>query len=153
MTRVVSQVMSWIAPQELLECAARLIRILQVILVDLSNREQGVETITAAGIFAPQELIRLDAGLQNLVVIETPSHFDLQLRNGDNARIGLGGPGSAEIDSSIGFDNALVVTTAAFLGRTSGKRLAHALGSGKLIARPSIAVTGTRVGRQRWKQR
>src|SRR5215475_10149800 len=145
--------MSWIAPQEFLERAASLLRIVQVVFVDLGDREQGVVTITAAGVFVAQELVCLDGGLQNLVVVETPPHFDLQLRNRHYTGVGLGGTGSPEVDASIGFDSALVVVTSALLGRTSSKGLARALGPGKLVARPSIAVPDTRMSGKRWQQR
>ena len=61
--------------------------IAQVVFVDLTDREQGVEAVLAPVIFVAQKLVLLDRHPEDFIVIETPTHLDLQFGDGDHAGI------------------------------------------------------------------
>src|SRR6185369_4330011 len=135
-----------VALQEILEGALRFSTVVQVVLVNLANREQRIDTILAAGILLAQELVLLDCRSENRVVFESPSYLDLQFGNCDHAGIGFGRGRRPEIYSPVSVDHALILLTGPLLRRAAIQRFAHALGGVELAARPGVGLAHASMG-------
>ena len=146
------QTIPGIAAQKFFKRRLSFLGIVQVVLVDFSDREQCIEAVLASGIFLAQELILLHGALQDLVVIELPAHLDLQLRHGNHAGIAFGRSWSTEVNAAVGINDALVVSAGTLFSRTAVERFTHALGPGEILASPRISMPDTSVSRQRRKQ-
>src|SRR5438105_4740089 len=107
--RIVEQMMPRVTRYEFLERAAGLPGIVQIVLVDLANRKQGVEAVLAAGIFAPQKSVLLDGGVKNFVIIELAAHLDQQFGSRYYAGIGFARCRRTEVDAAVSINHALVV--------------------------------------------
>ena len=132
--------------QKFLKHAAGMLRIVQVVLVNLANSKQRIAPVLAAGIFLAQELILRNRLIQNLVIIEPPPHLHQRLRHGHHAGIGLGRSRRAKINAAISIDHALVVVPGSVRRRASVERLAHPFRGGKAVPRPRIRVARTGMG-------
>ncbi len=98
LTGIVGQPIVRIAAQKILEGARAASKSLKIVLVNLADGEQPIETVLAAGILAAQELILLDGLVQDFVVVETPSHFHQRLGNRHHAGIGFRGSGRSQVN-------------------------------------------------------
>ena len=145
----VSQAIVGIVAQKILERSARGIGIVEVVFINLADREQAVKAIFAAGIFPPQELVLLDGLIQDFVVVEAPAHLDQRFRDCNHAGVGFGGGGCSQIHGAISIDHALVIMTCSLRGRPSVQRLAHPLSGSKVLARPGVRVVRPRLCRKR----
>ena len=142
------QAVLWIAVQKLFKGTPCLLSIVEVVFINLTDREEGVASIFAARILPPQELILCNGLIQNLVVVEAAAHFDQRLRHRDHAGICLGRGGRAVVDAAVGIEDPLVVAPRTLAGRASIKRFPHALGAGKAFVSPCFPVMRPRIGRQ-----
>ena len=87
--RIVGQPVARIAMQKVFEGRARLFRIVEIVLVDLADREQRVEAVFAAGIFLAQKAVFVDGAAQDLVVVKAPPHLDHKFGGRHHARVRL----------------------------------------------------------------
>src|SRR5919198_3939353 len=129
-----------IALEEFLKGAARLVRIVEIVVVDLPYGEQRVKAILARGVFAPEKLILLDGGTQEFLIFELPSHLDQEFGHRDRAGISFRGGWSAVINATVGVQHTLKVVSCASSGRLALERFPHALGGGKPLSRPGLRV-------------
>jgi hypothetical protein len=134
--------------EKLLESRTGFFRIAKVVFIYFSDREKRVETILAARVFLAQESILPDSATQNLAVVELAAHFDHQLGGSDHAGIGFRGSRCAEVHAPVSINYALVRAAGPIVGRAPIESLAHALGGGKLLAGPGIAMANPSRGRQ-----
>src|SRR5256885_5546962 len=80
-----------IALEEILENCPGLRWIVQVVLIDLANREQRIAAMLAAGMLAAQEFILGDGLLKDGVIVKAAARFGQRLGYGYRARISFGG--------------------------------------------------------------
>jgi hypothetical protein len=95
----------------------------------LPNGKKGIETILATGIFAAQEFELFDCGTKNIVVVEAPSHLDLQFSDSHYTGISFAGGWTTEINTPVAIDHTLVVTSRALRRGSPVQRFSHALRS------------------------
>src|SRR6266851_5687776 len=137
-----------ITAHKLLKGCPCLSRIVQVILINFSDGEQSIKAILAAGIFTSQEFVLLDSRVENLVVVEAPSHFHAQLGNCRSAGVCFRRCWRAQVNTTVGINYALVVLPVAIGGRTTIQGFAHALRCRELLTSPGFAVESTRLDRK-----
>ena len=90
LTGTVGQAIVGIVPQKILEGRARRLRVVEIVFIDLADREQAVKAILAARIFPAQKLVLLDGLVKDFVVVETPPHFHQRLGHRNHTGISLG---------------------------------------------------------------
>ena len=139
-SRVIRQMISRIPVHKILKRRPRFLRIVQVVLVNLPNREQGIETIFAAGIFLAQKAILINRAPQNFVVVKAPPHLDHQFGSRHHARVRLRRCRRAEVNATVRLDHPLVFVPGAFSQRTPVESFAHAFRFSELLARPTVVV-------------
>ena len=86
---IIGQPVARIAMKKVFKDGTRLFGIVEIVLVDLADREERVEAVFAAGIFLAQETVLVDGPAQNLVVVKAPAHLDHQFGGRHYARIRL----------------------------------------------------------------
>ena len=144
LARIGGKLQMRIAADDLLESFPRFVVLLQIILVDLADGEQGVEAILAAGIFAAEKLVLRDGGTQRLLIVEGAPAFGEQLGHGHDAGVGLAAGGRRVVDAAIGVDDALVFAAGTLAAAASVELLAHSLGVFKL--RAGLLLPGLNTG-------
>ena len=87
---ILGQPVARIAMKKVFEDRARLFGIVEIVLVDLADREERVEAVFAAGIFLAQETVLADGAAQNLVIVKAPPHLDHEFGGRHYARIRFG---------------------------------------------------------------
>src|ERR1700685_4250179 len=140
-----------VAAQKLLERGARLLRVVEVVLINLANGEQCVEAVLAAWVFTAQKAVLRNRLFQNFVVFKAPSHFHQRLGDGNHAGIGLRRSGRPVINATVSVKNLLIITAGSVGDGTPVERLAHPLGRGTTGARPGFIVAGAGMSRQSGK--
>src|SRR6266851_4692206 len=140
-----------IAAEKFFEYRFGLGRIFEVILIDLGDVEQGLETLSTAGIFPAEKFVLADGGTQSAFIVESAPHFRQQVRDRTHAGVRLGRSRSAVINPAIRIDDALVFVAASFFGGEGVQRFPHALGGGKLCIGPGLRLA-SRLGGQHRKQ-
>src|SRR6202451_657672 len=131
-----------VAAQKLLERGARLLRVVEVVLINLANGKQCVEAVLAARVFTAQKSILPNRFFQNFVIFKTPSHFHQGLGNGNHAGIGLRRSGRSVINATVSVKNLLIITAGSVGDGTPGERPAPPARRGKTRARPGLIVGG-----------
>src|SRR5260370_22396686 len=112
-------------------------RIFEVILIDLGDVEQGLETLSTAGIFPAEKFVLADGGTQSAFIVESAPHFRQQVRDRTHAGVRLGRSRSAVINPAIRIDDSLVFVAASFFGGGGGQRFPPAPGGGTMCICPS----------------
>ena len=138
---------------EVCEGRARLFRIVEIVLVNLADREQRVEAVFAARIFLAQKAVLFDGAAQNLVVVKAPPHLDHEFRGRHHARVRLRRCGRAEVNAPVGVDHPLVFVASALSQRTPIESLPHAFRLGEFLAGPGVVVADASQCGSQWQQR
>src|SRR5258708_26636855 len=109
--------------KKVFEGRARLFGIVEIVLINLADREERVEAVFAAGIFLAQEAVLFDGAAQDLVIVKAAAHLDHKFGGRDHAGVRLRRGGGAKVDTPIRVDHALGLAASTLSSRTALARL------------------------------
>src|SRR6266498_1299393 len=130
----------WIATNQLSKCHAGIAIIAQIILVDLADGQQRLDTMLAARIFAAQVLVMANRSVQNHVIFEVTTHLGGEFSDSECAAFGFAGSGRFKNDAAVGCDYCLILTVRARLLGASFERLTLGFSLVELSLRPGLGT-------------
>ena len=133
--------------QELFEGLASRVRIAQVFIIDLSDGEERLKAILTARIFAPQELVFSNGGVEVFFSRrELAAHLGHGFGNRNHAGVRLTRHRSYVVDLAISVGNVLILFASTLIGGQTVQRLPHLLRFVELIAGLLLADRGAGQG-------